>query len=257
MKTLPALAILDWGIGGFGLVAALNRQRQQQPQVAYTYFSDSGFAPYGKVAPQALALRLAQLARFLHERGVRELAIACNAASTVASEVDWPAGLVVHDVITAGLALCLDKPARHLGIVGGRRTIVSRALATPLRQAGIMVSQRVAQPLSAHIERGNLDGADLHADLEHILKPLRDVDALLLACTHYPAIAPAFQRLLPKARLIDPIDSLLGKLRLDTLGEGKPCILTTGDAGAMAHGAQAAFGVEIAEQDIECVSLAS
>jgi glutamate racemase len=251
MSELPGLAILDWGIGGFGLVAAL---QARHPGVAYTYFSDSGFPPYGKVEPAALAVRLAHIARHLQQRGVRQLAIACNAASTVVSQTDWPQGLQVHDVIGAGLAQCLAEPVEHLGIVGGRRTIVSRALATPLRNAGRKVSQRIAQPLSAHIERGNLSGADLMDDLDRILSPLRDVDGLLLACTHYPAISPEFQRRLPGARLFDPVQPLL--LRLDTsqMVKGKPRILTSGDAFAMAHGALAAFGVDIRAEKIECMA---
>jgi glutamate racemase len=251
MSALPGLAILDWGIGGFGLVAAL---QSRHPGVAYTYFSDSGFAPYGKVEADALAARLAHVARHLQQRGVRQLAIACNAASTVVSQTDWPQGLQVHDVIRAGLAQCLAEPVKHLGIVGGRRTIVSRALANPLRKAGRKVSQRVAQPLSAHVERGNLDGADLRADLDRILAPLHGIDGLLLACTHYPAIAGEFQRRLPGVRLFDPVQPLLQRLDTTHLATGSPRILTSGDATAMARGAMAAFGVDIRKEQIECVT---
>lgn len=251
MNDLPELAILDWGIGGFGLVAAL---QARHPGTAYTYFSDSGFTPYGKVEAGVLATRLAQIAQYLQQRGVQQLVIACNAASTVAPHTAWPQGLQVHDVISAALAQCLAEPVAHLGIVGGRRTIESRALAAPLRQAGRRVSQRIAQPLSAHIERGNLTGADLMADLDHILQPLRGVDGLLLACTHYPAIAPEFQRRLPGVRLFDPVEPLLARLDTGRATRGKARILTTGGAAAMAHGASAAFGVGIRQEDIECVN---
>jgi glutamate racemase len=251
MNDLPGLAILDWGIGGFGLVAAL---QARHPGAAYTYFSDSGFTPYGKVEAGTLAARLAHIAGYLQQRGVRQLVIACNAASTVTSHTAWPQGLQVQDVISAALAQCLAEPVAHLGIVGGRRTIVSRALAAPLRRAERRVSQRVAQPLSAHIERGNLTGADLMADLDHILQPLRGIDGLLLACTHYPAIASEFQRRLPGVRLFDPVQTLLQRIDTRHLLQREPRILTTGDAAAMAHGARAAFGVDIRMEQIECVN---
>lgn len=251
MNDLPELAILDWGIGGFGLVAAL---QACYPGTAYTYFSDSGFTPYGKVEAGVLATRLARITQYLQQRGVQQLVIACNAASTVAPYTAWPQGLQVHDVISAALAQCLAEPVAHLGIVGGRRTIVSRALAAPLRKAGRRVSQRIAQPLSAHIERGNLTGAGLMSDLDHILQPLRGVDGLLLACTHYPAIAPEFQRRLPGVRLFDPVQPLLARLDTGHASKGEARILTTGAAAAMAHGASAAFGVSIRQEDIECVN---
>lgn len=243
-EQLPPLAVLDWGIGGFGFIAALQKR---YPGLPYAYLSDSGFTPYGRVGTAELATRLTQIGQYLQARGVAQLVIACNAASTVAPLATWPEGLGVSDILSAALAQMLAEPVAHLGIVGGKRTIQSQALAGPLRQAGRRVSQRVAQPLSAHIERGNLDGNDLLQDLDHILRPLRGVDALLLACTHYPAITPLFAQRLPGTRIIDPVHALLDSLTVnESQGANLPTrILTTGDAAALALGARVAFGLDL------------
>ena len=50
------------------------------------------------------------------------------------------------------------------------------------------IRQRIAQPLSIQIEKGVLSGEKLENDLQRILKPLKNYDSILLACTHYPAI---------------------------------------------------------------------
>ena len=63
---------------------------------------------------------------------------------------------------------------------------------------------RVAQPLSAHIEAGRTGTTQFQTDLARIVAPLRQVDALVLACTHYPAAGRWFAAALPGVRLIDP-----------------------------------------------------
>lgn len=79
-EPLPDLLVIDWGIGGFGVVRELERR---SPGMGFVYFSDGGFTPYGKAKAGALVVRLERVARFFFDRGVRRVVVACNAASTV------------------------------------------------------------------------------------------------------------------------------------------------------------------------------
>ena len=65
------------------------------------------------------------------------------------------------------------------------RSGISRKL---FAQHGLPIRQRIAQPLSIQIKKGFLSGEKLGNDLQRILKPLKNYDSILLACTHYPAI---------------------------------------------------------------------
>ncbi|TNF29682.1 MAG: glutamate racemase [Deltaproteobacteria bacterium] len=242
--SLPAttrLGVLDWGIGG---VDAFRRLRARYPTLPMTYWSDSGFTPYGKVPAPALAARIAEVAGRM---AVTHLVVACNAASTVLDAAPLPVPTV--GVIAPGVALALRSPARILGVVGGERTIASGAWERPLVAAGREVRARVAQPLSAHVEAGRLDGPELERDLADILAPLVGVDALILACTHYPAIAGAFARRLPGVTLLDPVDALLDAVAAwplaDSGGDGDLRVLTTGDPSATREAARRAFGVDL------------
>ena len=86
----------------------------------------------------------------------------------------------------------------------------SRRVSTAqLRAEGFEVAERVAQALSIHIEAGDLDSPELNAHVESICAPLSDREALLLACTHYPALSPQLQRRLPHTRLLDPAHTLV------------------------------------------------
>lgn len=246
MTTAAHVGVLDWGIGGLDTLARL---RRRFPGLAFTYLSDSGATPYGKLDADALAARVRAVVAALD---VTHCVIACNAASSVLPLRDPPCPIV--GVIAPGVAVALRSGHRRLGVVGGARTIASRAWSAPLEAAGREVVQSVAQPLSAHIEAGRLGGPALEADLARVLAPIRaaEVDALVLACTHYPAIAGAFARHLPGVALIDPVDALVdaaaAAFGLDDAGGaevGALRVLTTGAPAATADAARLAWGLDL------------
>ena len=244
MRPLGAgpVAILDWGIGG---IATLQRLRLVRPDLDLIYRSDSGFLPYGKVAEDALAARVQAVALDLHERfGIAALVLACNAASTIVGRLALP--FPVFDVITPGVVMA--RAAAHearVGIIGGQRTIDSHAHQRALPDVALVAV--AAQPLSAHVEAGRLDGPELLADLVPIVEALGEIDALLLACTHYPALGPVLTRLRPTWRLLDPVHALVANV--DSASPERGCGVlwaeTSGDAIASAAAAEAAFGVAI------------
>lgn len=245
------LGLLDWGIGGVDLY---RRVRARQPDLATVYWSDSGATPYGKLGRDALAARVAAVANALRAHGVTHLVVACNAASTV---IDHPllagAGLPICGVIAPAIAATLASPARRVGVIGGRRTIRSGLYRRALLADGRRVQQRVAQPLSAMVERGELDGPNVRGELARILAPLSRVDALVLACTHYTALLAPIRELLPDAVMIDPAAATLARLArdwpLDGPG-GSDMFLTTGDPRAMQDAARLAFGVALTAERV-------
>ncbi len=240
------LGVLDWGIGGIDFHARL---RARRPGLALVYWSDSGATPYGKLGREALAQRVAAVALQLRARGVTHLVVACNAASTVIGlPMFADLGLEICGVITPAIAATLQDPARVVGVIGGRRTIRSGLYRRALVAGGRRVLARVAQPLSALVERGELDTPAVHTELARILKPLRSIEALVLACTHYTALRGPIERLLPRVRLIDPAAAALEHVeRTWALEEhgASDMFLTTGDPAAMVRAAGLAFGVAL------------
>lgn len=240
------IGVLDWGIGGVDFHARLVARA---PGLATIYWSDSGSVPYGKLGRDALAGRVAAVAGELRRRGATHLVIACNAASTVIGHPRlMHCGVEICGVIEPAIAATLVDPARVVGVIGGRRTIRSGLYRRALVAAGRRVHARVAQPLSALVERGELDTPVVHAELARILAPLRRVEALVLACTHYTALLGAIRGVLPDVRTIDPAAATLehierawglsGQVRSDMF-------LTTGDPAAMREAAARAFGVTL------------
>jgi glutamate racemase len=241
------LGIVDWGVGGLGLYKLV---KQRYPQLAVHYWSDAGATPYGKLPPAQLAARVASVIAQLREQGVTHVVIACNAASTILPRLTLrQSGMPqVVGVIEPTLA-ALRKQARRgvIGVVGGRRTIRGGSYRRGLPRHQLV--QRVAQPISAFIEAGEINGPRLQTALGNIMKPLANVDTLVLACTHYPAIAPAFAALAPRATLVDPAALTFAWVnkhwQLASFAHGPDVMQTTGRPAAMQRGAKLAFAVEL------------
>ncbi len=241
--------VMDWGTGGLTVYREIKRL---DPQRRIVYFSDSGVEPYGKMRQGDLEARVAKVCEFFVQQGIREIVIACNAASTTAQQMRKQydsTGLHIFDVISAGICTVQSTSFRRVALIGGRRTILSRiyqrALSTPRRQ----VEGRIAQPLSALIERGELDSSVMRETLRRILRPLRHSDAILLACTHYPAIRDLISSFVPGTELLDPSlttarELLAYKRSLHSNGP-VDIFLTTGDPHQSARVAGIAFGTKV------------
>lgn len=249
MSTSVHLGILDWGIGGLDLYRRLRAAGSRRDVV---YWSDAGAPPYGTLPEPVLRDRVATVIERLADEGCTQVVVACNAASTVLAAPELvrrvaARGCEVVGVIEPAIAAVRREQLPAVAVIGGRRTIESRAYAEPLQATGVRVDQRVAQPLSALVERGLTEGPEVEACLAEILAPLRDAEHLVIACTHYVAALPAIRRELPRLRtVVDPAAETLAWVEARWGlhgGEGLARFVTTGEPAAMREAARLAFGL--------------
>jgi glutamate racemase len=237
------LGILDWGIGGVGVYKLIKRR---SPNASIVYLSDTGATPYGKMSRRELVQRLDLVVGYLKSEGVTHLVIGCNAASTAIPHLA-PPGIVTEGMILPAVRLAVKVRPSRLGLLGGRRTVLSGVYRRALANEGIRVIQRIAQPLSGLIESGDVGSQILRLEAMRILDPLKSCSHVLLACTHYPAIAPVLQEFVnSETVLLDPAFELVDNLDLGSVDEGGEVrFLTSGDPVAMRDAARNAFGIEI------------
>lgn len=245
-----SLGIVDWGIGGLGVYSRV----KQLSDTPVLYFSDSGHSPFGQTPTKQLHVRLQKIFDHLASLGATRIAIACNAASAAYADTDE-----VKGIITSGVKILKEygETNKKIGLLAGRSTVYSRIYPNQLGPRKFNLTQRVSQPLSAHVEAGRLDGEELHRDLKKIMAPLRNCDAVLLACTHYPAISDQIEQYVGEnCKMLDPADEMANWIarnwRYSSSGE-KDRILTTGNPEDLLKYGKLAFGVDL--QDIEQAEL--
>lgn len=213
----PVLGVLDWGIGG---LFALREVRARQPSANLIYLSDAGSVPYGRQSRAELQRSVARALSFLRLRGATHVLVACHSASSVLPLLDMPhtTGVIAPQHVPMG---------GRIGVVGGARTVRSQVWRRALSHPHNSVRQRIAQPWSAAVEAGRLDTLHTRALVRQVLAPLRGVDTLVLACTHYIALAPLIAEEAHGARIIDPALACAAALAVPA-GHGRLEALTTG-----------------------------
>lgn len=248
---MKRLGIIDWGIGGISIVNLIKKQLGELPVV---YFSDTGVMPYGKMSRAELVSRLNVVITFLRSQGVTHLIIGCNAASTAIPFLEDHC-IEIEGVIENAVAETVRLRPKCLGLIGGRRTVLSGVYRNAFTTRGITITQRIAQPLSGFIESGDVSSEVLRRECRKILMPLKNCSHILLACTHYPAIIPVMKDILDREIVfIDPAPKLVDVIRRWNLtSQNRDVYLTTGNSQQMKTSAAAAFGWHF--HDVEKINL--
>ena len=199
MTTRRPIGVFDSGVGGLTVVRAL---RRALPGEDIVYLGDTARVPYGSKSPRTVERYALACQRFLLDRDVKLVLIACNTASANALPALREASPVpVIGAVEPGAASALAATRnRQIGVIGTLGTVRSgayeRALAALAPGAAVVA---LACPLLVPLaEEGWTDDEIAHAVarryLDQLFVVLPQLDTLLLGCTHYPLLAGVLAR---------------------------------------------------------------
>jgi glutamate racemase len=210
MRPDAPLLFFDSGVGG---LSVLEPTRRLLPNAPIVYVADSAGFPYGGRSEKEIASRVPALLGRLVERLKPRLAvIACNTASTIAldhvrSALDLP---VVGTVPAIKPAAELSK-TRVIGVLGTEATVRQRYVDDlASRFAADCTIIRHGSPELVELAEAKLSGEAVSPEaVGAALKPMighpegSRMDALVLACTHFPLLAEEIAQVLPAVRQVD------------------------------------------------------
>ena len=238
------LGIFDSGYGGLTIYRAI---RERLPLYDYLYLGDNARTPYGHRSFETVYRFTAEAVRYLVERDCALIVVACNTASARALRTVQqrllpslaPERRVLGIIRPSVEALALDLQCRTAALWATPGTVSSDSYALELAKLrpDLRLVQVACPLLVPLVENGELDGGGLdyyvrkYWALTQALAAERSgtgaaragaaqgtLDALLLACTHYPLVlpkirevVPASVRVLSQGELVAP--SLEGYLR--------------------------------------------
>ncbi len=185
------IGVFDSGVGGLTVLRAL---MARLPWESTLFLGDTARVPYGTKSGEVVNRYALANGRFLAERGIKLLLVACNTASAVAVEAlarDLP--IPVLGVIEPGAkAAATASRSGRIGVIGTPGTIRSRAYERALRQnrPDATVVSRACPLFVPLAEEGWTEGEVPRLAAQRYLGELAaaDVDALVLGCTHYPLL---------------------------------------------------------------------
>ncbi len=228
------VGIFDSGLGGLTVVREIHRL---MPGENLIYLGDSKRSPYGTKSKETIINFAFQDVRFLVDKGVKAIVVACNTVSSNAiaelkAGLDLPFVEVIKPGSAAGVEAAVNK---KIGVIGTRATIESGAYLKKLKaiDPDMEVIQKSCPLFVPLVEEGShMWESEIAAiTAEMYLGGLRQkgLDAVILGCTHYPLLGKIIQNALgPDVKLIDSarnaalrlLELLDRDLRNNTTGEG-------------------------------------
>lgn len=201
------IGVFDSGVGGLTVVKELNRLL---PNEKIIYFGDTARVPYGNKSKETIIHYSLQVGYFLMKKKIKMLVVACNTASSVSiPTLRRHFHIPVIGVIEPGAKSAIeDTKSSNIGVVGTLGTVKSNSYKKALKK--IKPSVKVYQnacPLFVQLaEEGWNRNKIARLISDEYLKPFKgkNIDTLILGCTHYPILKDVIQQSAgKKVQLID------------------------------------------------------
>lgn len=200
-----AIGVMDSGVGG---LTAVKQIQQLLPNENIIYFGDSLRMPYGNRTYKEVVEYANAIIRFLEEKEVKAIVIACNTMSSQIEKLkaDTPLfGIVEYGCQEAAEAA---KKEKTIGLIATVATVKSGVYEKTMKKIApdkkIIAndSSRLPKVINSQMENAILLYMLIKESIDPIYK--EDVKTLILGCSHFPIIEKEIKTLYPSLRLIDP-----------------------------------------------------
>lgn len=221
-----AIGVFDSGYGG---LTVLKEITAKLPKYDYIYLGDNARAPYGPRSFDTVYHYTLQCVQWFFEQGCPLVILACNTASAKAlrtiqqndlPKID-PAKRVLGVIRPTSEVIGNFSNNKSVGVLGTTGTVQSQSYLIEIEKffPDCKVYQE-ACPMWVPLVENNEHtgkGADyfIEKHVTNLLSRSKDIDTILLACTHYPLLAEKIKQFVPENCNVIP----QGKIVADSLAD--------------------------------------
>lgn len=230
------IGVFDSGLGGLTVLKYFLRDL---PGYNYIYLGDNARLPYGEKSPETIYNYTREAVNFLFAAGCNLIIIACNTASAQALRrlqqeylpSTYPNRRLLGVIRPLAEAINQNKNIQTVGVIGTKATINSNAYKLELEKLNpkIKVEQQSAPLLVPLIEEGWAHKPETKMILKKYLRSLksRQVDALVLACTHYSFLHKEIDQIMGRRIIVPQPGEIIVRSLTDYLTRHEELNLTT------------------------------
>ncbi|HLQ99639.1 MAG TPA: glutamate racemase [Sphingobacterium sp.] len=201
-----AIGIFDSGYGGLSVFKEI---KKLLPEYDYIYLGDNARVPYGTRSFDTVYEFTRQCVFKLFDLGCNLVILACNTASAKAlkniQKKDLPPGKKVLGVIRPTTEIIHTfTQSNKIGILATQGTVKSESYLMEIAKfhPHIDVYQHACPLWVPIVEYGEQDSPGtsyfVKRDIERLLSKDKDIDTILLACTHYPLLMNVLKKHIPE-----------------------------------------------------------
>lgn len=219
MKSLRnrPIGIFDSGVGGLTVAKSI---RKYLPAEDIVYFGDTARVPYGNKSRSTVIRFAGEIMAFMTKKNVKMVVVACNTASSFSlPALRRSYSIPVMGVIRPGVEEALNVSSTgRIGVIGTASTISSGEYGRQMKKA--CASARMFSescPLFVHlVETGFVKDPVTMMVAEKYLRGMKkkDIDTLILGCTHYPLLKNVIKKVMKGVYLVDSSVAVAKKTRV-------------------------------------------
>ena len=204
------IGVFDSGYGGLTVLKALEKAL---PEYDFLYLGDNARTPYGTRSFDVVYEYTLQAVKYLFSQNCPLVVIACNTASAKAlrniQQLDLPK-IAPDNRVLGVIRPSIEKVAEitkngHVGVLGTVGTVVSDSYPIELKKwsgGRVKTTVQEACPMWVPIVENNeieTAGAEyfIKRNIENILQKDKNLDTLILGCTHYPLLSKIIRKYVP------------------------------------------------------------
>lgn len=202
-----AIGFIDSGVGGLTVVKEAMRQL---PNESIYYVGDTARCPYGPRPKEQVLQFTWEMTQFLLRKDIKMLVIACNTATAVALEdIKKKLAIPVIGVILPGSRAAIKSTSNNrVGIIGTEGTVKSKMYENWIHSKDnkVQVTSLACPKFVPIVESNEHKSAIAKKVVAETLRTLKNkqLDTLILGCTHYPLLKPLIQNVMgEEVTLID------------------------------------------------------
>lgn len=193
------IGVIDSGVGGLTVAKEIMRQL---PKEEIYYVGDTKRCPYGPRPVEEVKKFTWQMTNYLLQHHIKMLVIACNTATAAVLEdikeaLDIPVIGVIHPGARSALK---GTETKQIGVIGTIGTINSGAYTEALKSIDdhVTVESLACPRFVPLVENGEYQSDHAFQVVLETLQPLKQkqLDTLILGCTHYPLLEPVIQKVM-------------------------------------------------------------
>jgi glutamate racemase len=203
------IGVFDSGYGG---LTVLKELKKILPQYDYLYLGDNARAPYGTRSFEVVYEFTLQAVEELFSRGCSLVILACNTASAKALRsiqikdlpIIAPEKRVLGVIRPSTESLGKLSKTGHIGVLATPGTVKSKSYSIETAKffPEIKVTERACPMWVPIIENNRQDSEAgrlfLSEDFNALLESDKEIDTVILACTHYPLVANYLKEISPR-----------------------------------------------------------
>jgi len=205
------IGIFDSGIGGFTILNSLLKTRKD---VEVFYLADTKRMPFGNKNFKEIRLIAQEICNFFENKNLDALLIACNTTNACALDIlEKNLRVPCFDLINS-VSEIVDK--QIIGVLATQTTVRSSYYKKAIyaKKENSIIFQQECPEFVSEIEKEKLNLDNLNSLSNLYLRPLikKNIEELILGCSHYPLIYDFLRKKLDSnIKIIDPSVALIKK----------------------------------------------